>query len=294
MRERWWTFVAASIAVLLAGESVSAADATAATKTATDATDYTLFNPVPESAMRSFSTDRPTKSNVPFTVDAGHFQYEMDLFNYARQTSGTTTMHTWTGPNPTLKLGLTSNADLEVNVAPFVSIHSFDAATGVSSTVTGTSDLFARMKINLWGNNGGQTSFALIPYVKVPTAPIGIGNGAVEGGVIAPMSISLPSDFTLLFNSEVDALKNSSGGGYHSNFVNLVNLSRPIVKDVTLYVELWSAVNVDPMRTVTQVSFDTAVAWTVKPNVQLDVGLNIGLNHDTPAVQVYVGLAQRF
>ena len=86
------------------------------------------------------------------------------------------------------------------------------------------------MKINLWGNDGGTSAFALISYVKAPTAPVGIGNGATEGGVIAPLSFSLPNDFTLLFNSEVDALKDSTGSGYHANFINLVNLSRPIVK----------------------------------------------------------------
>ena len=43
-----------------------------------DKNQYWLLNPVPPDQMRSFSTDRPTKSNVPYTVDAGHFQYETD------------------------------------------------------------------------------------------------------------------------------------------------------------------------------------------------------------------------
>ena len=36
-----------------------------------DKSEYTLFNPTPKDKMRDFSTDRPTKSNVPYTVDAG-------------------------------------------------------------------------------------------------------------------------------------------------------------------------------------------------------------------------------
>ena len=244
--------------------------------------------------MRSFSTDRPTKSNVPFTVDAGHFQYEMDLFNFSYIKSGTARTDTWLVPNPTLKLGLTNNVDLELNIAPFASVHSFDSVTGLSSTTRGSGDLFARLKINLWGNDGGTTAFALIPYVKAPTAPVGIGNGATEGGLIAPLSFSLPNDFTLLFNSEIDTLKDSSGSGYHPNFINLVNLSRPVVKDVTLYVELWSDVNNDPTARVRQYSVDTALAWIVRPNFQLDIGANFGLNRATPAIQLYVGAAQRF
>ncbi|HLX14040.1 MAG TPA: transporter [Bradyrhizobium sp.] len=286
--------VAGSLGFYAASSVLEPARAQTADKPAPDKSQYWLLNPVPDDLMRSFSTDRPTKSNVPFTVDAGHFQYEMDLFNFSSMKSGTVRTETWLVPNPTLKVGLTSSIDLEINMAPFVSVHSFDSATATSSTIQGTDDLFARMKINLWGNDGGPSAFALIPYVKAPTAPVGIGNGATEGGVIAPLSLSLPKDFTLLINSEVDALKDNTGSGYHTNFLNLVNLSRPIVKDVTLYVELWSDVNNDPTGRVAQYSFDTALAWTVKPNFQIDVGANFGLNRATPAVQLYVGAAQRF
>ena len=51
---------------------------------------YWLLYPTPPDQMRSFSTDRPTKSNVPYTVDAGHFQYETDLVNYTHQVIGST------------------------------------------------------------------------------------------------------------------------------------------------------------------------------------------------------------
>jgi len=44
-----------------------------------DKSDYSLFDPTPDNQMRSFSTDRPPKANSPYTVDAGHFQYETDL-----------------------------------------------------------------------------------------------------------------------------------------------------------------------------------------------------------------------
>jgi hypothetical protein len=49
-----------------------------------DKSQYWLFNPVPADQMRDFSTDRPPKANLPFTVDAGHFQYETDIVNRAR------------------------------------------------------------------------------------------------------------------------------------------------------------------------------------------------------------------
>ena len=243
--------------------------------------------------MRSFSTDRPTKSNVPYTVDAGHFQYETDLVNFTHQVIGSAHTNTILAPNPTFKVGVTNNADLEVNV-PFAGIHTFGSSTGPSSTVWGIGDTFVRAKVNLWGNDGGSSAAALIPFVKAPSAPIGIGNGGVEEGLIAPLALSLPNDFILLLVPEIDAFKNSVDNNRHGNFIFDVNLSREVIKNVTAYVELWSDYNDDPVVKITQVSFDMALAWVVIPNVQLDVGANFGLNSVTPAVQVYTGLSQRF
>jgi hypothetical protein len=56
----------------------------------------------------------------------------------------------------------------------------------------------------------------------------------------------------------------------------------------------WADYSDDPVIKTTQLSFDTALEWTVFPNLQLDVGANFGLNAVTPAIQVYAGVSQRF
>ena len=84
-----------------------------------DKNDYTLFNPTPDTQMRSLCTDRPTKSNLPCTVDAGHFQYEADAVNWGYTRQGDITRNTYLFTNPTFKLGLTNNWDVELNIIPF-------------------------------------------------------------------------------------------------------------------------------------------------------------------------------
>jgi hypothetical protein len=256
-----------------------------------DKNQYWLLNPTPTDQLRTFNTDRPTKANVPYTVDAGHFQYETDLVNFTHLTAGGTHIDSLMVPNPTFKVGLTNNADLEVNV-PFAGVHTF--GSGPSSTLWGVGDTFVRTKINLWGNDGGDTAGALIPYVKAATAPIGIGNGAVEGGLIGPLAITLPNSITLLLVPEVDALKNIADNGRHGNYVLDVNLSKEVIKNVVAYVELWSDYSADPTLGVTLMSADVAVQWLIVPNTQIDVGANFGITRATPAVQVYTGLSQRF
>src|SRR5438477_5692131 len=47
-----------------------------------DKSEFNLFHPTPTSLLREFSTDRPDQTESPYTLDAGHFQVEMDILNY--------------------------------------------------------------------------------------------------------------------------------------------------------------------------------------------------------------------
>src|SRR5262249_428093 len=92
---------------------------TSLAQSASDKYQYSVVGGVPDSGMGRLRTDRPTKSNVPYTVDAGHYQYETDIFNFSYLRSGSTRLTTLLAPNPTFKVGLTNNIDFEVNWAPF-------------------------------------------------------------------------------------------------------------------------------------------------------------------------------
>lgn len=269
--------------------------ATADAVQAQDKSQYTLFDSTPIDQMRSFNTDRPTKSNVPYTVDAGHFQYEGDIFIYGfdNTTTPDTDNRTWAIGNPTFKLGLLNNVDLEVNFSAFNSVSSTTHSTGASSTLTGFGDTFTRLKINLFGNEGSGPALALIPYGKWPTAPQGIGNRHVEGGLIAPLAVPLPAGFTAILMGEFDYQKNPNDAGYHANFPALINVNRQIVDGVTAYAELYANWSTHPdVRDIYTADF--ALAWTPRPNFQLDLGVNVGLVPAAVPYQIYVGIAQRF
>src|ERR1022692_4636967 len=89
---------------------------------APDKSDFTLFNPTPDADLRSFNTDRPPKANSPYTVDAGHFQYETDIAVYSYGNSDGVKTQDWTVVDPTLKLGLTNTIDAELQITPYESV----------------------------------------------------------------------------------------------------------------------------------------------------------------------------
>lgn len=88
---------------------------------------------------------------------------------------------------------------------------------------------------------------ALIPYVKAPTAKLGIGNDKWEGGVVAPVIFSLQDGWGLNFTPEVDILADGGGRGHHAQLISNANLSRSFGK-ATVYVEFWNAQNFDPAK----------------------------------------------
>lgn len=238
-------------------------------------------------------TDRPTKSNAACVVDRGLFQYEADLANYSRLRLDGTTTEVYLVPNPTLKYGIAKDVDLEANIAPYEVVRTRNA-DGSTSTLRGVGDLYLRVKWNFLPAGDGKLSVSALPYFKAPTAKRGIGNRAVEGGVIFPINYQLTDSLVLTTVPEFDALKDSDASGRHFNTSQLVNLAYTFPNSVTVYGELWGNWNVDPAGTVHQYSADIAAAWAIRKTLQVDVGLNFGLNRYTPGVQAYFGVSQKF
>ena len=284
------------LAVLAGLMTTAAARADDPPAPAVDRSTFTAFNPTPTADLRGLCTDRPTKSTSPCTVDAGHWQVESDAYDYTLDRTGGISATTQLFASTNIKLGLTDTADIEVNITPYEEVSARDRTTGAVSRAAGFGDIILKAKVNLLGENGGNVAFGLAPFIKIPTAHGSLGNGAVEGGIIAPIQIALPGNASLVIDPELDVLQNASGSGQHANTSGLVSLSWPASKAVTLSAELWADANFDPAGRVTQVSADVGAAWipAQTPNLQFDGGFNLGLNKVTPGVEAYIGVSHRF
>ena len=247
----------------------------------------------PPAAPREMSTDRPDKTESPYTVDAGRFQIELDVATYTMDRQGQVRTETWSLTPFNLKAGLSPNTDVQLIVEPHVRRTVTDKTTGAARRVSGFGDIVVRVKRNVWGNDGGGTAFALMPFVKLPTNSGAIGNDKVEFGLIAPLSIALGERVGLGLMSEIDIIADEDGGGYAPSFVNSATVAFDLDERLGVYTELFTERGAD-RGAEWVVTGEGGFTFAVSENVQLDAGANLGLTRAADDLTLFAGLAHRF
>lgn len=277
-----------SLVLLAAAAASSPAPAQVADKSG-----YSLTNPTPREALRDLSTDRPDKTESPYTVDAGRVQVELDFVNFTRDRDRGSRAQTLSLLPVNFKLGITNSTDLQLLFDPRVRQRVKDRATGRSDSVTGVGDLTLRLKHNLWGNDGGGTALAVMPVVKLPTASNGIGNDAVEFGLIVPLAIAVSDRVGIGLMSEVDLLEQADGSGYAPSFIHSATVSFALGERLGVYSELFAERSTERgARWI--VTADAGLTYRLSDDLQLDGGVNLGLTRAADDLQLFVGVSRRF
>jgi hypothetical protein len=251
-----------------------------------------LFRATPDALLRELTTDRPDKTESPITVDAGHFQLEMDFATYTVDRTKHETRKAWAIAPTNFKVGILNNVDLQVIVETYNIETTRDRDTGRKLHASGFGDVTLRCKMNFWGNEDGFSAFGMMPFLKLPTANNEIGNGAVEGGVILPLLLRLPADWEIGTEIEVDHARNSGRGGYHQEGIGAVTVGHDIGK-WSGYLELFSDVS-NEAHAGWVATFDCGVSYRMTRDVQLDAGVNIGLTDAADDLNPFVGLSVRY
>ncbi|MFO1447764.1 MAG: transporter [Opitutaceae bacterium] len=258
--------------------------------------EYSLFRPTPEHLLRELSTDRPDQTESPYTVDAGRFQLEVDAvsFVFDRDTTGGGDVRTTDAAVAAVnfKLGLTHRIDLQIMADPYVRSRTEDRHTRSVETVSGFGEVTTRLKFNLWGNDGGSTAFAIMPFVKWPLSASEVRNGETEGGVIFILGYELPAGWGSAVMTEVDFLSDGQGGR-STEFINSITFAHALTSKLGGYLELFTVTGDAPgFKWRGQIDVGLTYAWT--DDLQLDCGCNFGFTRSAPDFQPFIGFSRRF
>ena len=213
---------------------------------------YTLFNPTPADCMREFDPDRPDVTDSPFTVDAGHIQFETGLFSYAlsRPDREGVVTEEFDILDTNIRLGITNYAEIDLDVPPLNVVHTRFPSSRFDTWKSGPGPLQLQAKFNFFGNDSfekpGSMALGFIPRLDIPTV---IGGDHVEGGVAVPFAIKLSDKAELEMMTEYDFIHDEEGSGYHVEYLNSGSLSYDWTEKLSTYFEVATLFGTqDPLR----------------------------------------------
>jgi hypothetical protein len=246
-----------------------------------------LVRPTPHEPERTrdFETDRPDITEAARTVPAGHFQAEISVFDFARDNDGEGETESQLWGNLNLKLGVRDNVDLQFVFDAFGEERRVD--DGGTSTREGFGDLTTRLKVNLWGNDGGRTAFALFPYVKFPTGTAR-SNDRAEGGLILPFSVDLNDRHSLGLMLQPDLIFEEISGGRDLEVLHSVALGTALGARWGNYVE-YAGITGSVYRAL----FSGGFTFSPRDALQYDLGVRLGLNDAAEDFGIFAGVSFR-
>lgn len=233
--------------------------------------------------LRDLAADRPDATESPITVDKGHWQVETSVIDFSKDFK----FEALTYAETNLKYGLSDTIDLQFIFAPYVEER--DKTEGKVNESSGLSDLTLRLKWNLWGNDGGETAFALFPYIKIPTQTE-VSNEHWEGGVILPFAYQINERLGLGLQAEFAYVWDDSDWDHDLSFSHTVVLGYALSDDWGVYGEYLGVAGDHSYQTY----FSGGCTYSVTAMLQLDIGAIIGLNDASDDLNVFTGFTRKF
>lgn len=242
---------------------------------------------------RDLCPDRPGLGTPACTVEPGAVMLEIGLADWALDRAADSRTDNWTFGDALLRAGLTSSLEVQLGWTMLGHVRERDRATGDANRRTRTGDVTIALRQNLSNPDGSGFSVALMPYATLPLGGEGVGTGDWGAGLIVPVSFELGA-VSLGFTPHLDAAVDSDGNGHHTAYGSVAAMGFGVTDDVSMAAEVSLTRDRDPGGHMTEALAGLSAGWQPDADSQWDVGANIGLNRESPDVELYFGFARRF
>lgn len=242
---------------------------------------------------REFCPDRPGLGTPACTVEPGTVMLEVGLADWTLDRTADSRTNAWTFGDALLRAGLTPSLEVQVGWTMLGHVRERDRATGHANSRTRTGDVTLALRQNLSHPDGSGFSVALMPYATLPLGGDGVGAGDWGAGLIVPASLDLGA-LSLGLTPHVDAAVDSDGNGRHLAYGSVAGLGFSVSDDISVAAEVSLTRDRDPGGHSTEALAGLSAGWQPDADSQWDIGANIGLNRDSPDVELYFGFARRF
>jgi len=271
-----YLYTSLGLALALAGPAAAQAQKPLNDTVRVNKEQFNLFHPTPRKYMRPMVPDRPGITESPYSVDAGHFQYEADGLRLLTRRDGTTQGRDWYVNHALAKIGLTNKTDLQVQFDTYTNTHVYDDTDpSVSQRAHGAGDVTVRLKHTLFGDDDSRWALGVIGYVELPTGPM--GDGGYEPGLVLPAVFQLNKDWSAGGQLEANLYFDREQGQHY------VQLTPTLTTDYAFNKVLEAFVEVVGYRDLREQqwrgSINVGPQFDIGDNLQLDFGAHLPLTH---------------
>jgi hypothetical protein len=245
------------------------------------------------SETRELCPDRPGLGTPACTVDGGAVVLEVGVADWTLDKAGDSRSDSWAFGDALLRAGLTPSLEVQLGWTMLGHVRERDRVTGERMERTRTGDVTLALRQNLRSPDGSGFSLALMPYATLPLGGEGVGAGDWGAGLIVPVSFELGA-VSLGLSPHVDAAVDADGDGRHLAYGSVAGLGFGLSDTLSAAVELSLTRDRDPAGQATEALAGLSLGWQPGPDSQWDIGVNAGLNRDSPDIQLYAGYARRF
>ena len=242
---------------------------------------------------RDLCPDRPGLGTPACTAEPGTILFEIGLADWTLDRTAGSRSDSWTFGDALLRAGLTPSLEVQLGWTMLGHVRERDRVTGDMARRTRTGDVTLALRKNLENPDGSGFSAAVMPYATLPLGGDGVGAGDWGAGLIVPVSFELGA-VSLGFTPHVDAAVDHDGDGRHLAYGSVAGVGFGLSDDVSMTAEVSLTRDRDPGGHTTEALAGLSAGWQPDAGSQWDLGANIGLNRDSPDVELYLGFARRF
>jgi hypothetical protein len=235
----------------------------------------------------STETDRPDVANSATTVPPGAFQIESGIA-YARQRAAAAPTQYTTSLELTLRAGLTPSLEVRLDGDPVVHMRTDESVTNVGDLRLGLKYRFVDPPDGSW-----WPALAILPYVKLPSAPEPIGSERTDFGITGIASFDFPADFSLDVNGGIAAVGQRDPSGYLAQASAAASLSKTLLHELVVYVELFYSSR-DTWDSRYGLGTGAGMLYRIGRRAAVDLGVEFSLAGQSPDYTIRSGFSIRF
>jgi hypothetical protein len=244
--------------------------------------------------LRDFCGERPGIGSSACTVDPGHVQIELGLAGWTLDRQPDARTDEVDAGDLLVRIGIADHAEVQLEWTAYGHVRTRDRATGAVDRQGGSGDLTLALRRNLIHPDGEGLTLALQPYVTLPTGGRTIGAGTWSAGLIIPFAVPVAEHLTFELSPTLAAAPDEDRNGRHFAYGNVFGLGVDLSDTLDADVELSLTRDDDPAGHSTEALAGLSFGWVLGGDFQLDAGINLGLNRDSPDLEIYAGVSRRF